>query len=110
MKKPILLPGLLALAMLTACSKQAPTPPVADDDEVEPVAKVKAPPPLPSMSRADFAAGLLVLIDTAPQCQPFRAQLEQAGSASTDPLSPEDRNGMNKIVADAHAAGCSRKQ
>lgn len=91
----------MALVILAACSKTAPPQEAAD---------AAAPPPAkaaPSIDRAKMAAGLLELLDTAPQCQSFRDQLDEAGKTPADV--PLDVDTMNQIVAAAHAAGCSKK-
>lgn len=110
MTKRIALAGVMALAMLAACSKPAPAPTVADDEEEDAAAVAPQPePPKPSMGPADYPAKLLPLIDERPECQPFRDELEAAGKVeSTDPL-PIDMNEVNKIVARAGEAGCVRK-
>jgi uncharacterized lipoprotein len=103
--------GVLALAMLAACSKPAPAP-SANDPQGEVAAAVAPQPEAPqaSMGPADYPTKLLPMIDTAPQCEPFRAELEAAAKVqSSDPL-PVDINKVNEIVARAHAAGCGRKQ
>jgi hypothetical protein len=110
MTKRLALAGVVALAMLAACSKPAPAPTVEDD--AEDVAAAVAPqpePPQPSMGPADYPTKLLPLIDTSPQCQPFRTELEEAAKVqSSDPL-PIDMNEVNKIVARAGEAGCVKK-
>ena len=110
MTKRIALAGVMALAMLAACSKPAPAPTAADDEEEDAAAVAPQPePPKPSMGPADYPAKLLPLIDERPECQPFRDELEAAGKVeSTDPL-PIDMNEVNKIVARAGEAGCTRK-
>lgn len=111
MTQRLALAAVMALAMLAACSKPAPAP-SADDDQEETAAVATPQPeaPRPSMGPADYPAQLLPLIDTAPQCEQFRAQLEAAGkTTSTDPL-PVDMNEVNRIVAAAHEAGCTRKK
>ena len=90
----------MAITMLAACSKS--TPPEAPADAASPPAKTA-----PNVDRAKMAASLLDLLDTAPQCQSFRDQLEKAGRTPADV--PLDIDMMGQIVADAHAAGCSRK-
>lgn len=103
-------PGLMALAMLAACSKQAPPPQPAD----EPVAKppVEQPPrpdkPL-EYDRDKMVSELLALIDTVPQCEQFRAQLEAEGKNSDGPLMGSEVGKMNAIVGRAMEAGCYRK-
>ena len=98
------LAALLALALLAGCTKQAPPPPV-DDEDAAPVAAQPAVP-LPGMDRAEKAAGLLQLLDTDPRCEQFRSRLEEAGKTPADqPLAVD----MNQIVAQAHEAGCTRK-
>lgn len=110
MTKRLALAGAVALAMLAACSKPAPAPAVEDDEDADVAAVAPQPEtPQPSMGPADYPAKLLPFIDTAPQCQPFRAQLEEAGKVqSNDPL-PVDMNAVNAIVAKAAEAGCYRK-
>ena len=98
------LASVLALALLTGCTKQAPPPP-ADSDDATPVA-AQPEVPLPGMDRAEKAAGLLQLLGTDPRCQEFRTRLEEAGKTPADqPLAVD----MNQIVAQAHEAGCTRK-
>ncbi len=110
MTKRLAVTGVLALAMLAACSKPAPAPSVEEQDKEVAAAVVPPPePPQTSMGPADYPTKLLPMIDTAPQCQPFRAELEEAARVqSSDPL-PVDMNKVNEIVARAHAAGCGRK-
>ena len=111
MTKRLAMAGAVALAMLAACSKPAPAPTVEDDEEAAAVAVAPTPePPKPSMGPADYPTKLLPLIDTSPECQPFRTELEEAAKVqSTDPL-PIDMNEVNKIVGRAGEAGCVRKQ
>ena len=110
MTKRLALAGAVALAMLAACSKPAPAPTVEDEEEAAAAAVApQAEPPKPSMGPADYPSQLLPFIDTKPECQPFRTQLEEAGKVqSTDPL-PVDMNEVNQIVAKAAEAGCYRK-
>jgi hypothetical protein len=105
MTKRLALVGVMTLAMLAACSKQAPPPPA--DDEAESPARVETPPPPPKMSREDMTKSLLELIDTAPQCQQFRTQLEEGSKAPPEQVSTDD---LNKMVAQAYAAGCGKKR
>lgn len=106
MTKRVALVGVMTLAMLTACAKQAPPPP-ADDDEAEPPARVDTPPPAPKISREEMTTGLLELIDTAPQCQQFRTQLEEGSKAPPEQVTTDD---LNRIVAQAYKAGCGKKR
>ena len=110
MTKRLALAGVMALAVLAACSKPAPAPTVADDEEEDAAAVAPQPePPKPSMGPADYPAKLLPLIDERPECQPFRDELGAAGKVqSSDPL-PIDMNEVNKIVARAGEAGCVKK-
>ena len=110
MTQRIALLGVMALAMLAACSKQAPPPQPAETNAIPPPAAVPAPvdEPVP-LERAQKATGLLTLIDTRPECEPFRTQLQDAGKVLTEKPMQSDIDKMNQIVADAHAAGCSRK-
>ena len=108
MTKRLALVGVMTLAMLAACSKPAPPPPADDDDEAEPAARVETPQPeQPRMSREDMSKGLLELIDTAPQCQQFRTQLEEGSKAPPEQVSTDD---LNKSVAQAYSAGCGKKR
>mgnify|MGYP007023835568 CR=1 FL=1 len=110
MTKRLALAGVMALAVLAACSKPAPAPSVEDDEEEVAAAAAPQPePPQPSMGPADYPAKLIPLIDERPECQPFRDELEAAGKVqSSDPL-PIDMNEVNKIVARAGEAGCAKK-
>jgi hypothetical protein len=56
------------------------------------------------MAPAQKAAGLLALIDSAPQCQSFRTQLEEAGKSANSTGAD-----LNAIVAKANEAGCTKK-
>ena len=98
---------VIAVAVLAACSKapQQAAAPAADAATTPPAATTEPAPP-PALDRAKKAEGLLTLIDTAPQCQTFRTQIEEAAKAPADSVTPVD---MNQIVADAHAAGCGKK-
>jgi hypothetical protein len=51
-----------------------------------------------------MAEGMLSLIGTGPQCQAFRAELEEAGKSVAGPA---DANDLSQIVVKAHQAGCS---
>ncbi len=101
--------GLLALALLAACSKQAPPPATtaADDEKTAPAAA--PPPPAPtydSAKVAKMAAGMLVMIDDAPQCQTFRDQLQALADAPAD---APPSVAPSAIVAQANEAGCAKK-
>ena len=53
-----------------------------------------------------MATGMLSLIDTAPQCQTFRDQLEAIAKAPADqPQAVEP----SAVVAQANEAGCAKK-
>jgi hypothetical protein len=110
MNHSIALAGLLACALLVACAKQAPTPPASDTAAAPAPAAAEPKVVERSMGPADYPAKLLVLIDTAPQCQPFRTRLEEAGKTVSDEPLPVDMNQVNQIVADAYEAGCGRKR
>jgi PBP1b-binding outer membrane lipoprotein LpoB len=101
------LAGLLAFALLlAACSKQAPAPAPAADEAAAPAVAAQPEPHAPNYDRAAMATGMLSLIDTAPQCQTFRDQLEAAGKTPADqPLAVEP----SAIVAQANDAGCAKK-
>jgi hypothetical protein len=101
MMKRTALAGVMAMTVLAACSKSTP-PEAPADAAATPPAKAA-----PTIDRAKMAAGLIDLLDTAPQCQSFRDRLEEAGRTPADV--PLDVEMMNQVVADAHAAGCSKK-
>lgn len=104
MKTATTLVGVIVLATLAGCAKKSPTDEAAADKAAQPSAETKAPQP--KKSHAEMAADLLALIDTAPQCQQFRDQLEAAGKTPDDqPLSADS---MSMIWAEAHKAGCSK--
>jgi predicted Zn-dependent protease len=115
--------GVIVLALLAACSKTSPpdktsvaeaakaasTAAAVTDSEQEAPPPPTAPqadtaPPAPAIDPAQKAAGLLALIDTAPQCQTFRTQLETAGKSPTSTGAE-----LNAIVAKAGEAGCTKK-
>ena len=102
--------GLVALALLAACSKQAPPPATAaaDDEKSAPATAVQ-PTPAPtydSAKVAEMATGMLVMIDDAPQCQAFRDQLQALANA---PAGTPPSVAPSAIVAQANAAGCAKK-
>jgi PBP1b-binding outer membrane lipoprotein LpoB len=105
MNRAIALAGLLSVVMLAACSKPAPTD---EDKKASPAAVVE--PAKPQMGRAEYLTDLLGTIDTTPQCQPFRDQLEQVRDASSDALSSDEMNQANGIAGKAYAAGCLVRQ
>jgi hypothetical protein len=103
--------GIVVLALLAACSKQAPPPAPADTDDAEsaPVAAAQ-PQPAPtydSAKVAEMATGMLVMIDDAPQCQAFRDQLQALANA---PAGSPPSVAPSAIVAQANAAGCAKKK
>lgn len=97
------------MALLAACSKQAPAPAsaAADDEESAPAAVRPQPAPTYDGAKmAEMATGMLVLIDEAPQCQAFRDQLQaiaSAAAAAPPAVTP------SAIVAQANEAGCAKK-
>lgn len=106
MKTATALVGVIVLATLAGCAKKSPTDETAADKAAQPSAETKALPP--KQSHAEKAAGLLMLIDTAPQCQQFRDQLEAAGRTPDD--QPLSNDSMSMIVAEAYKAGCSTRK
>jgi len=104
------LPGVLALAMLVACSKQAPQQPPAEEPAATPQVE-QAPPPDKAVDydRAKYVSGVMALIETTPQCEQFRTELDAAGKATDGPLMQSDLDRMNKIVGRAMQAGCYHK-
>ncbi len=114
--------SVMVVALLAACSKtpenpasvadaakaKAQTSAMATDSEEAAPAPAPTEPAAapPAMPREEKAAGLMTLIDPSPQCDSFRQQLQEAAKYPADsPQAPD----MNKIVADAHAAGCGKK-
>ena len=104
MTKRLALAGVMTLAMLAACSKQAPPP---ADDEAEPATRAAKQPAPPPVSNEKTAEGMLALIDTAPQCQQYRTRLEEGGKAPPDQVTTDD---LSLIVAEAFKAGCTKKR
>jgi hypothetical protein len=105
----VLLCGIAALALLTSCSKPAGPPPAAatsedSTDRPAPQAPV-AVPAKPQKSQAEQAATLLNFIDARPECQQFRAPLEQASAA---PAGATVELNMGEIMDQAYKAGCQR--
>ena len=98
------------LALLAACSKQAPPTAAADDDGKESAPAAAVPPqPAPtydSAKVAEMATGMLVMIDDAPQCQAFRDQLQALANA---PAGAPPSVAPSAIVAQANEAGCAKK-
>ena len=92
--------------LVAACSKQAPAPvPATDEEATTPVAP-QPEPHAPTYDRAAMATGMLSLIDTAPQCQTYRDQLEAVAKTPADqPLTVDP----SAIVAQANDAGCAKK-
>jgi hypothetical protein len=105
----VLLSGIAALALLAGCSKPAAPGPAAatDEDRVERAAAPApvAPPAKPQKSPAEQAATLLKFIDDRPECQQFRAPLEQASAA---PAGATVELNMGEIMDQAYKAGCQR--
>ena len=105
----VLLTGIAGLALLTGCSKPAEPPPVADTTEASttepPPPAALTPPAKPQKSTAEQAATLLEFIDSRPECQPFRAPLEQASASPQG--APVELN-MGEIMDQAYKAGCQK--
>ncbi len=103
----ILLSGIAALSILTGCSKPAAPPPAATTSEssksVTAPERSVAAPAKPQKSSAEQAATLLKFIDTRPECQQFRAPLEQA---SASPQAATAELNMAEIMDQAYKAGC----
>ena len=105
MNRAIALAGLLSLVMLAACSKPAP-----DDAGKQASPAAAAEPAKPKVGRSEYVNGVLGTIDTTPQCQPFRDQLEQVRNASSDELSSAEVNQANEIAGKSYVAGCLVRQ
>jgi hypothetical protein len=104
-----LLTGIAALALLTGCAKPAVPPPAATSNAdstngAAPQAQA-ALPAKPQKSVAEQAATLLEYIDSRPECQPFRAPLEQASASPQG--APVELN-MAEIMDQAYKAGCQK--
>ncbi len=102
------LPGLLALALLAACSgKQEPPAGAAVDDEEEETVGTPAPPaPAPTKDYAKMAQGMMSLLTEAPECQSYRDELQAIVDA---PAGTTPAKEPALVVAAAHDAGCSKK-
>ena len=106
-KKTLLFP-MFAMVLLAACSKPAPQPAAAVDDDEESAPRAAVEKPVhqeTAEERAKQAEGLLGLIDPSPTCQPFRDEMQEAGRTGTVPI-----NDMINIVVRAGEAGCNKKR
>jgi len=104
----VLLNGIAALALLAGCSKPAAPAPEATTSTDSAAPATPAPvalPAKPQKSYAEQAATLLQFIDTRPECQQFRAPLEQASAASAG--ATVELN-MGEIMDQAYKAGCQK--
>jgi hypothetical protein len=105
----VLLSGITALTLLTGCSKPAvPEPAAATNEDRMERATPQAPvamPAQPQKTRAEQAARLLQFIEDRPECQPFRAPLEQASAA---PAGAAVELNMGEIMDQAYKAGCQK--
>jgi hypothetical protein len=104
----VLLSGIAALALLSGCSKPAAPEPAAtrtEDGDIRTPKETIQAPPKPQKSPAEQAATLLNFIDTRPECQQFRAPLEQASAA---PAGQAVELNMGEIMDQAYKAGCQR--
>jgi len=104
----VLLSGIAALALLTGCAKPAAPEPAAttsEDSAARPPQTPDTLPAKPQASNAEQAATLLQFIDARPECQPFRAQLEQASAA---PVGATVDLNMGEIMDQAYKAGCQK--
>ncbi len=99
----VLLSGIAALALLTGCAKPAVT--TSEVSAARPPQAPDALPAKPPASNAEQAATLLQFIETRPECQPFRALLEQASAAPAG--ATVDLN-MGEIMDQAYKAGCQK--
>ncbi len=104
----VLLSGIAALALLAGCSKPAVPEPAAatNEDSMERAAPQEpALPAKPQKTPAEQAATLLQFIDDRPECQQFRAPLEQASAA---PAGTTVELNMGEIMDQAYKAGCQK--
>jgi hypothetical protein len=105
----LLLTGIATLALLAGCSKPAAPPPAATTSEdstagAAPREQITLPAK-PQKSAAEQAATLLQFIDSRPECQQFRAPLEQVRAAPQG--APMELN-MAEIMDQAYKAGCQK--
>lgn len=105
----VLLSGITALTLLTGCSKPAAPPSAAatSEDRIDSAAPTEpvALPAKPQKTPAEQAASLLKFIEDRPECQQFRAPLEQASAA---PAGATVELNMGEIMDQAYKAGCQR--
>lgn len=111
--------SILALALtaaLAGCSRQEPeaappatTAPAAsaagEDSMAVPRDESMKLAPAEEKSSAEQAQTLLQFIEDKPECQPFRAQLEQAAQAPAGQAVALD---MGQLMDDAFKAGCQK--
>ena len=102
--------GLLALALLAACSaKQEPAAgPAMDDEEKAETTAAPAAPPAAQAPRdySKMAQGMMSLLADAPECQSYRDELQAIADA---PAGTKPAREPSLVVAAAHDAGCSKK-
>ena len=98
----ILMIGIAAMAVL-GCSKQpAPAVPATEvDDGMSGTAAAPQPEP-PKENTAEKATKLLGYIQDKPECQQFKAALEQAQGPGGEGAN------LEQVMADAYKAGCSK--
>lgn len=104
----VLLSGIAALVLVSGCSKPAAPEPAAtrtEDGEIRKPQQNVQPPAEPQKSPAEQAATLLQFIDDRPECQAFRAPLEQASAA---PAGQAVELNMGEIMDQAYKAGCQK--
>jgi len=102
----VLLNGIAALALLAGCSKPAAPAPEATTSTDSAAPATPAPVALPAKSqKSQRAEALLQFIDTRPECQQFRATLEQASAAPADQTVDLD---LLALLDQAHKAGCQK--
>lgn len=111
--------SILALALaatLSGCSKQEPdaaapattapaASPAAEESMAVPRDESTKLPPAEQKTSAEQAQTLLQFIEDKPECQSFRAQLEQAAQAPAGQAVALD---MGQLMDEAFKAGCQK--
>jgi len=106
MNKLTVLVGMTALALMAGCAKKE-APQAQEEDEV---ASATATQPEPAAAkpvaedRSKPAAAMLALMDSSPQCQQYRDQLETMGKT------PGSIDELSGVYVQAHKAGCIKKK
>jgi hypothetical protein len=106
MNRVTALVGITVLAVLAGCAKKES--PQAQEEDGGATATATQPEPAAAKpvakDRSKAATAMLALMDTSPQCQQYRDQLETMGKT------PGVIDELSGIYVQAHTAGCIKKK